>query len=138
MTLTLFQGHRYVRIINCKLFLDSCPPCLMVHGATHIKKLKHSMLYETGRYLRDITNMIFVILHLNVNRFSICSSCLVGPNKTAWKSFCKTCLCQSSKQRNTAKLKYFENKNKKPQVKHEHQHAFYGPCEDSKSMTDVG
>ena len=25
MTLTLFQGHRFVRIINCKLFLDSCP-----------------------------------------------------------------------------------------------------------------
>ena len=25
-TLTLFQGQRYVRIINCKLFLDSRPP----------------------------------------------------------------------------------------------------------------
>ena len=24
MTLTLFQGHRHVKIINCKLFLDSC------------------------------------------------------------------------------------------------------------------
>ena len=25
MTLTLFQVHRYGRIINCKFFLDSCP-----------------------------------------------------------------------------------------------------------------
>ena len=39
-TLTLFQGQRYVRIINCKLFLDSWPPyfkgCMVLTGSyTH-------------------------------------------------------------------------------------------------------
>ena len=46
--------------------------------ATHIKKIKQCTLYVTGVYLRGITNMIFVILHLklNVSHLSICSSCL--------------------------------------------------------------
>ena len=34
------------------------------------------MLCGAGVHLRDITNMIFVILHLNVNGLSVCSSCL--------------------------------------------------------------
>ena len=34
------------------------------------------MLCVTGVYLRDITNMIFAILLLNVNHLSVCSSCL--------------------------------------------------------------
>ena len=33
------------------------------------------MLYVTGVYLRDITNMIFVIFHLNVSWLSVCSYC---------------------------------------------------------------
>ena len=44
--------------------------------ATHIKKIKHSTLCVTGVYLRDLTNIIFVILHLNVSHLSVCSSCL--------------------------------------------------------------
>ena len=32
----------------------------------HIKKIKQSMLCVTGVYLRDITDLIFVFLHLNV------------------------------------------------------------------------
>ena len=35
------------------------------------------MLCVTGMYLRDIANMIFVILLLNVSHLSICSSCFV-------------------------------------------------------------
>ena len=34
------------------------------------------MLCVTSVYLGDIKNMIFVILHLNVSRLSICCSCL--------------------------------------------------------------
>ena len=45
--------------------------------ATHIETIKHSKLCVTGVYLRDITNTIFVILHLKVSRLSICSSCVV-------------------------------------------------------------
>ena len=44
MTLTLFQGHRCVRNINCKLrVLDFCPlfKCCMV--ATYIKKIMNSV-----------------------------------------------------------------------------------------------
>ena len=40
---------------------------------THIKKIKHSMLCVTGVYLRDLDNMIFVILHLNVSHLSVFS-----------------------------------------------------------------
>ena len=46
--------------------------------STHIEKIKHSMLSVTGMYLGNITNMIFVILHLNMSHLSVscsCSSC---------------------------------------------------------------
>ena len=43
--------------------------------ATHIEKIKHNILCVTGMYLGDITNTISVILHLNVSRLRICSSC---------------------------------------------------------------
>ena len=33
-------------------------------NATHIEKIKHSMLCATGVYSRDITNMVFVIFAL--------------------------------------------------------------------------
>ena len=39
--------------------------------ATHIKKIKHSMLFVTGMYLRDIINTIFITLHLNVSGLSV-------------------------------------------------------------------
>ena len=42
--------------------------------AIHIKKIKHSMLCVTGVYLKDIANTSFVILHLNVNCVSVCTS----------------------------------------------------------------
>ena len=41
----------------------------------HIKKFKYRMLCATGVYLRDVTNMIFVILHLIVSHLSVCSFC---------------------------------------------------------------
>ena len=61
MTLTLFQGQRYVRIINCKLcVLDSCP-LQFRHGmvATYIKKILHDMFCVTlvciqGRWLAQL------------------------------------------------------------------------------------
>ena len=43
---------------------------------TTLLLLLKNTLCVTGVYLRDITKMIFVILHLNVSQLSICSSCL--------------------------------------------------------------
>ena len=45
----------------------------------HMKKIKHSILCVTAVYLRDISNMVFVILHLNLSHLSICSSCDILP-----------------------------------------------------------
>ena len=42
---------------------------------TYIEKIGHSMCYVTGVYLRDITQVFFQMLHLNVSHLSICSSC---------------------------------------------------------------
>ena len=42
------------------------------------KKAMHSVFYVTGMYLRDISNMIFVILHLSLSCLSVCCSCLIG------------------------------------------------------------
>ena len=42
---------------------------------TSIKKLRYSVLYVTGMYLRDITDMILSVLHLSVSHPSVCSSC---------------------------------------------------------------
>ena len=44
-------------------------------AATHTKKIKHSMLCVAGVYLIDIVDKMFVILHVNVSRLSICCSC---------------------------------------------------------------
>ena len=63
MTFILFQGHRYVRIINCKLifrFLSTVVKSCMV--ARHIKKIKHSMLCLTVVCLRDIINTLLVVV----------------------------------------------------------------------------
>ena len=38
--------------------------------ASCIKKIKHSLICKTGVYLRDITDMIFVTVHLNVSHQS--------------------------------------------------------------------
>ena len=56
--------------------------------ATHINKIKHSMLCVTGVYLRDIMNIIFVILHLNVSHLSACV-CSDGP----LEGYCGQKLC---------------------------------------------
>ena len=45
--------------------------------ATNIKKIEHSLLCATGVYSSGITDMNFVILHLNVSHLSVCSSCFV-------------------------------------------------------------
>ena len=47
-----------------------------MHGCYTIKKIKHSMLSVTVVYLRDVTDTIFVILHLNVNHLRVCCSCI--------------------------------------------------------------
>ena len=52
--------------------------------ATYIKQIKHSTFCMTGVYLRDITNTIWVILHLNVSHLSICSSCYFSSKKTCF------------------------------------------------------
>ena len=45
--------------------------------ATCMKKIKRAMLYDmTVVYVRDIANVINVILPLNVNCLSVCSSYL--------------------------------------------------------------
>ena len=49
-------------------FLSSVVALCMV--ATHIKKMKHSMLYVTVMYLRDT---IIIIWHLNVSCLNICT-----------------------------------------------------------------
>ena len=67
MTLTSCQGNRYVIMISNLVYW-----CMV---ATHIKKIKYSMLCVTGVYRRNVTNTILVILHLNVSHLSFCSSC---------------------------------------------------------------
>ena len=63
MTLTLFQGHRCVRNINCKLLvLDSCPlqfkHCMV---ATYIRKNMHDMICVTlVLYSGEVINMCLV------------------------------------------------------------------------------
>ena len=59
MTLTLFQGHRCVRIIKCKLlfrFLSNVKSCMLW------------TLRVTGVYLRDIADTFCSVLHLNVSQ----------------------------------------------------------------------
>ena len=61
MILTLLQGHRCVRNINCKLcVLDPCPVyfklCLV---ATYIKRIMHNKICVTDLYSRKIINRIF-------------------------------------------------------------------------------
>ena len=63
--------------INLSYFSDTClllfKQCAV---ATHIKKIKDSMLCVTGVYLTDTTNVIFFsILLLIVSFLSVCSSC---------------------------------------------------------------
>ena len=44
--------------------------------AAYVKKIKHSMLCVTGVFIRDITNTIFVTLHVNMSRMSVCCFCV--------------------------------------------------------------
>ena len=63
VTLDLFQGHRCVWNINCKLrIFDSClllfKRCMV---ATYIKKIMHvNMISITGVYSREIINVLWV------------------------------------------------------------------------------
>ena len=50
----------------------------------HIQKIKHSMLCVTGVYLRDITYIIFVILHLNSSCLNVCSSLIMLAVDDSW------------------------------------------------------
>ena len=76
MTLILFQCHRYVGIIDCKKEIKILVyRSLICMVATHMKNIKHSMFSVTGVYLRDTSNTIFVIFHLNVSHLSVCCSC---------------------------------------------------------------
>ena len=59
ITLILFQGHRYVRSINCKSHvLDSCPLQFKRCMVAYIK-IMHKMICVTGVYLREIIDMFF-------------------------------------------------------------------------------
>ena len=62
MTLTLFQGHRCVRNINCKpRVLDCCllqfKHCIVT---THIKKIVHKYLCDSGEYSREIIKLFLI------------------------------------------------------------------------------
>ena len=68
----IYQRHK-LQIVS-RFLCTVVSWCLV---ATHIKKIKLSVLCVTGVYLRHITNVIFVILHLNVSYLSVWSSCLL-------------------------------------------------------------
>ena len=63
------------------LFSGSCPLYFNGVWLLHTLNIKRSktiyMLCVTGLYLGDITNTIFVILHLIVSCLSVCSSCFI-------------------------------------------------------------
>ena len=63
------QNHKLLIVFR---FLSTLVYGCMV--AMHIKKIKQRMLCVTGVYLKDDTNIILVILHLNVSHLSVCSS----------------------------------------------------------------
>ena len=76
MTLTFFQGHRCVRILNCKLFFRFLSHVPETWYGSYTKKIKCNMLCVTGVYLRNLTNIIKKKnLCLNVSHLSACSSC---------------------------------------------------------------
>ena len=60
-----YTARRFQILVHCSL---------ITHDRYTHQKIKHSMLCMTGVNFRDITNIIFVILHLNVSRLSIFSS----------------------------------------------------------------
>ena len=68
----IYQRHK-LQIVS-RFLCTVVSWCLV---ATHIKKIKLSVLCVTGVYLRHITNVIFVILHLNVRHQSVCFSCFI-------------------------------------------------------------
>ena len=71
--LDLISRSQVCQIRKLQVVFRFLSTCLV---PAHIKKIKHSMLHVTVVFLRDITNTISVILHLNVNHLSICSSCV--------------------------------------------------------------
>ena len=77
VTLTLFQSHRVVRIINCKLVFVCCFFLILFNCSLkvilflHTLKRSSTICFVWLMYLRDLTNMICSILHLNVGCLSI-------------------------------------------------------------------
>ena len=91
MILTLFQGHRFVKIIKSNflifIFLDSCQlwfkQCIVL---AYMREIKDSMLCVTGVYL-DITNPIFFNYALECELSECLSFCLLfGPAYTSWST----------------------------------------------------
>ena len=91
MSLILFQGHKYVRNMNCKLcFLDSClDPCVLQFKfcmiATYIKKIMHNINCATlvlcSReivYMFWVSQMSGLVRNFNIWIFSdtiLCTEC---------------------------------------------------------------
>ena len=89
MTLCLFQGHRYARIINCKLFFRFLSTVFRWCGVgTHVNKIMDSMLCVPGVHLRDIANTFS--LYLNVSHPSICFCWCCWLCWGAWFFVCDT------------------------------------------------
>ena len=78
MTLTLFQGLKCVRIVNCKKKKKK----ILVHCSLNIwflqtLKKMGTVCFVWLVYVKGHNTIFFLILHLNVSHLSICSSCLV-------------------------------------------------------------
>ena len=65
------------------------------------------MLCVTGVYLRNIANMTFVILHLNVSCLSVSSSCLAANLLPIMKQFIFHSLTECHSPTNTCKVSMF-------------------------------
>ena len=100
MTLTLFQGHRCVRNINCKLcFVDSCVDSCRLYlnvVATCIKKIMHNMKCVTGVCVcsREILYMFLVsqvwvcqkLQYLDFLRHHKCDKCQTLHDGTTYRA----------------------------------------------------
>ena len=80
VTLTFFKVTGMAELlplfISFFLRLSTVVEWCMVATHIRLREIKHSMFCETDVYLRDTTDTIFAILHLNLS-LSDCSSCFV-------------------------------------------------------------
>ena len=74
MTLTLFEGHRFVRIVYCFLFLVSRHCGLIFVWLLHTLKRSSIASFCDCCVFRDITNLNFPVLHSNVIPLSVSCS----------------------------------------------------------------